>query len=387
LAGLAVYSPRTKSKKERGIEMRKIILPLFITFTVFTAGCTREGQRTSVEDLAMVSSVGLDYVNEKEMRMTVSIPQPAGESPVLTEVYSVNTEMIQEGLVNISSEADKMIILNQLRTVLFNEEFARSGKVTKVVEHFYRDSTIGNKVRLVIVKDKAEDVLKSNYPENEHMDAYLNDLFQPKLHNSFSPFTTINDFISTQKSPIFHSMIPYLEKKEKSLKITSIALFDEKRMIQKITTQESLLIQALKGQEKLSPIAIKFKENEKDKQLFIEQIENKLKIKSNKSIESPKLDISLKIEGVVVEYKGKRNLNKSDERKKLEKEVSKHIKKEIEDLLNKLQKLEVDPVGFSEYFRMYHKGKWTDELTEKIIKSAEYRVNVEFKILNTGTIK
>lgn len=199
--------------------MKKIILLLFALSTFFTVGCTREGQRSSVEDLALVSSVGLDYVNEKEIRMTVSIPQPMGESPVLTEVYSVNTEMIQEGLVNISSEADKMIILNQLRTILFNEEFARSGKVTKVIEHFYRDSTIGNKVRLVVVKDKAEEVLRADYPENEHMDAYLNDLFQPKLHNSFSPFTSINDYISDQESPIYHTMIPYLEKRRTHLKL------------------------------------------------------------------------------------------------------------------------------------------------------------------------
>ncbi|MFJ7936203.1 Ger(x)C family spore germination protein [Sporosarcina sp. NPDC096371] len=367
--------------------MRKIILLLFMVSTIFAAGCTQEGQRSSVEDLALVSSVGIDYVNDKELRMTVSIPQPRGESPVLTEVYSVNAEMIQEGLVDISSEADKMIILNQLRTILFNEEFAQSGMVTKVVEHFYRDATIGNKIRLVIVKGKAEDILKTDYPENEHMDAYLNDLFHPKLHNSFSPFTSVHDYISTQKSPIYHTMIPYLEKKGESLKITSIALFNDERMIQTVNTQESLLIQALKGIKKLSPLAIKFKENNQDEQLFIEQIDNDLKVKSNKNTESPKLDISLKLEGVIVEYKGKRDLSKSGEIKKLENKISKHLKNDIEDILKKLQESEVDPVGFSEYFRMYHKGKWTDELTQNIIKSAKYKVNVEFEILNTGTLK
>ena len=367
--------------------MREIILLLLITCSVFIAGCTQEGRRGSVEDLALVSSVALDYVNDKEMRMTVSIPQPMGESPVLTEVYSVNTEMIQEGLVSISSEADKMIILNQLRTILFNEEFAKSGKVTEVIEHFYRDSSVGNKVRLVVVKDNAGDILKADYPENEHMDAYLNDLFQPKLHNSFSPFTTIQEYMNTQTSPIFHTMIPYLEKKGQSLKITSIALFDDEKMIQTITKQESLLIQALKGLQKLSPMAVNFKENEQDQQLFLEQIKNDVKVKSNKSLESPELSISLKVEGVVVEYKGNRDLSKVGESKKLEKEISKHMKKEIEDLLKKLQKMEVDPVGFSENFRMYHKGKWTVELTEKLIDSAEYKVDVEFKILNAGVLK
>lgn len=367
--------------------MRKINLRLLIICSVFIAGCTQDGQRGSVEDLALVSSVALDYVNDKEMWMSVSIPQPMGESPVLTEVYTVNTEMIQEGLVKISSEADKMIILNQLRTVLVNEEFAKSGKMTQVIEHFYRDSTVGNKVRLAVVKDRAEDILQADYPENEHLDAYLNDLFQPKLHNSFSPFTTIQEYMNTQTSPIYHTMVPFLEKKGKSLKITSIALFNNEKMVQTITNQESLLIQALKGLQKLSPIAVEFKESEKDQQLFLEQIKNKLKIKSNKDIESPELSISLEIEGVIVEYKGKRDLSKVEDNKKLEKEISKHIKKEIEDLLKKLQELKVDPVGFSENFRMYHKGKWTDELTEKIIETAEYKVDVEFKILNAGIIK
>ncbi|MBO1914128.1 hypothetical protein J4G37_56090, partial [Microvirga sp. 3-52] len=106
-----------------------------------------------------------------------------------------------------------MIVLNQLRTFLFSEAFAKSGKVTGVVEHFYRDSTVGNKVRIVIVKDQVEDVLKADYPENQHMDAYLNELFEPKLHTSFSPFTSIHDYINTQTSPVYHTMVPYLEKK------------------------------------------------------------------------------------------------------------------------------------------------------------------------------
>ena len=360
---------------------------LFIISMAFTTGCTESGQHTSVEELALVSSIGFDFVDDQEMRMTVGIPQPAGESPVLTEVYSVNTELIQEGLVDISSQSDKLVILNQLRTILFNEELAKSGKITEIIEHFYRDATLGNKVRLVIVKDKAEDVLNADYPENQHMDAYLNDLFKPKLHNSFSPFTSIHDYMYSQTSPIYHTMVPYLEKKEKSLKVTKIALFNNKEMIDTISTEQSLLIQALGGLNKLSPLAIKFKDNHTDKQLFLEQIKSSTKIKSNKNLEDPIVSIDLKVEAVLVEYQGDRDLGKKDAYTKIEKEVNKHIENKIEDLLKNLQELELDPVGFSEYFRMYHKGKWTVELTKKVITSSEYKVNVDFKILNTGSLK
>jgi len=59
----------------------------------------------------------------------------------------------------------------------------------------------------------------------------------------------------------------------------------------------------------------------------------------------------------------------------------------VEELIEKMRKLEIDPIGFSEYFRMYYDGKWTEELTDQIIKSVEYEVTVDFNLLNTGTLK
>ncbi|WP_432353135.1 Ger(x)C family spore germination protein [Sporosarcina sp. A2] len=368
--------------------MRKVINLFLLVSVLFITGCSdREQTQPSLEDLALASSIGFDLGDHEEMKMTVGIPLPPNDSPVPTQVFSIHTNMIQEGLVKLSSKSDKMIVLNQLRTLLFSEEFARSGKVTEVVEHLYRDSTLGNNVRLVIVKDNVEDVLNGNYSENEHMDAYLNDLFQPNLHNSFSPFTSIHNYMNSQTSPVYHTMVPYLEKKEDSLKVTKIALFDNERMIDTISTEKSLLIQALSGLNKLSPLSVTFDDNEIDKEAFLEQIDSKVKISSNKNIETPKVSIKLKIKAVLIEYKGDRDLNNSKQYKKLEKEINAHLKKEIEDTLHYLQEMELDPVGISEHFRMYYKGKWTEELTKKMTSNLDYNVDVDFKIRNTGTLR
>lgn len=368
--------------------MKKVINLFLLVSVILTAGCSdHEKTQPSLEDLALASSIGFDLGDRGEMKMTVGIPLPPNDSPVATQVFSIQTNMIQEGLVKLSSKSDKMIVLNQLRTLLFSEEFARSGKVTKVVEHLYRDSTLGNNVRLVIVKDDVEDVLNGNYSENEHMDAYLNDLFQPNLHNSFSPFTSIHNYMNTQTSPVYHTMIPYLEKKEDSLKVTKIALFDNKRMIDTISTEKSLLIQALSGLNKLSPLSVTFHDNDMDKEAFLEQIDSKVKISSNKNIDTPKVSIELKIKAVLIEYKGDRVLTDGKQYKKLEKEINAHLKKEVEETLYHLQEMELDPVGISEYFRMYYQGKWTEELTKKVTSNLDYSVTVNLKIKNTGTLR
>ncbi|WP_342514944.1 Ger(x)C family spore germination protein [Sporosarcina sp. FSL K6-1522] len=360
---------------------------LFIICLSVLAGCSQPGQRTSVEDLAMASSMAFDVINDEEMRMTVSLPHPSTGSKENTQTYSADVKLIQEGLVEISTESDKMILLNQLRTILFSEDFARTGRMAEVVEHFYRNSTVGNNVRLAIVKEQAEDVLRAKFTDKPNMDSYLNDLLQPKLHTSFSPFTTIHDFQYSETNPVFYSQVPYFELKKDSVKIVSIALFDSGKMIDTISSKQSSLIQALKGLDKLSPLALTIEEGGKKELVHIELIKNKAKITSNKNLESPKLSIYLSLQGALYEYKGDKDLGQDKEYKELEKAISQEVQKEVEKLLKKLRQLEVDPIGLSEYFRMYYDGKWTEELTKQIMMTAEYEVTVDFNLLNTGTLK
>lgn len=367
--------------------MKRFIFFAFLISLLGTVGCTQKKPSSSVEDLSMVSSIAFDYISEDEVRMTVSIPQSTGDSQEITQNYTVNTSLIQEGFTDVSSQAGKMIALSQLRTILFSEEYARKGDVTVIAKHFYRDPTVGNNIHLAVVKDKAEDILKGSFPNIPSINTYLNDLLQPKMHTSFSPFTTLHDFINAETNTVSHSSMPYLEKKEDSIKIESVALFDGGKMLETVSRKQSSFIQALKGLDKLAPLDISLDKGSDKEELHIELIENKVKIRSNKSLDSPQVSIRIKLQGSLVEYKGNKDLSKDEDFVKLQKDISKHVEKEIKDLLEKLRKLEVDPVGFSEYFRMYYKGKWNEELTEKIITSVEYKVSVDFDLLNTGILK
>ncbi len=49
--------------------------------------------------------------------------------------------------------------------------------------------------------------------------------------------------------------------------------------------------------------------------------------------------------------------------------------------------MKVDPSGLSEYFRMYHHGKWKKEMTREIISKLEVDVEVNTSIISTGTLR
>ncbi|UZN00760.1 hypothetical protein OL548_15665 [Lysinibacillus sp. MHQ-1] len=96
--------------------------------------------------------------------------------------------------------------------MLVNEDFARKGEIQNVIQHLYRNAEVGNKVLIAIVKDKAEAIIKGNYPDKPNINIYINDLLEPSINTAFNPNTNIHDFMYTITNPVTDTIIPYLEK-------------------------------------------------------------------------------------------------------------------------------------------------------------------------------
>ena len=368
--------------------MKKKNIILFILLnTLLLSGCADKEMKVPLEDIGMVSTIAFDYIDEEMMKLTVAIPQFSPEAKENTQIFSVTTDMISKGIVEIEMQSDKKIVLNQLRVVLFNEKFAQSGRMQKMIKHFYRESSVGNKVLIAIVKEDGEEILKADYPDKPNINLYINDLLQPSINTAFNPNTNIHDFIYTQTSTVHDSIVPIVHKKDGIIKMEEVAVFKGQEMLESIPHEEALIIQALQGRKNLAPLALEFDDGKE--KLVLDLISNKVKMKSNKSMETPKLSITLKIEGTLVDYVGQRNneLQSLEQITKLEEDIDKHTSKQVEEFLNKLKELEVDPIGLAEEFRRHYHGKWDKEKTNEIISKLQVDVHVETSIISTGNLK
>ncbi|WP_165967226.1 Ger(x)C family spore germination protein [Jeotgalibacillus sp. S-D1] len=366
--------------------MRRFVFLTVFLCLVFVSGCSGELKPSSVEDVALVNVLGIDYIDDNRMQLTLAVPQPSVVGP--TQTYSTESSLIKEGIVAISSQADKEIKLNGLRIVLIDEEFAQSGKLWDVVEHLYRNPVIGGKVLIVVVKESAKDMLEQEYPGKAGIVTYLNDLLKPKPHNMFNPYTSIHDFIYTQTNPVMDTVTPYLELKEEKVEITGVALFKEKRAIGVLNREQGQLIKILQGAKRLPATTITVNEEiQTREQVVVDFVDSDVHFKSNKDINNPVLDITLKLKGTLYEYQGDKDLSNSDDFAQLEKEIRDFMHSEVTALLADLKEKNTDPVGLSENFRKYHHGRWSEELTDKVTQNAEYRVHVKMQVLATGTIR
>lgn len=363
---------------------------LATTFLVITflAGCSGREVKAPLEGVGMVGIMAFDYIDDNTMKLSVAIPQYSPDAKEATQIFTVSTDLVSKGITDIEALSDKKIVLNQLRVVLINEDFARKGNVNKLVQHLYRNAELGNKVLLAVVKENGEELIRAKYPDKPNINFYLNDLLLPTINTAFNPNTNVHDLIYTMTNPVFDPIMPIIEKKDTHIEIKGVALFKDTHMYETITPDEALIIQALQGQKKLAPLVLTLDQGHGKEKLMLDLIKSKVKIKSNKSMKSPKLTIALKIAGTLSEYRGERekNLVSLDGITKLEKAIDQQIEKDIEQFLEKLKELKVDPIGLTENFRMYHNGKWTKKMTKKAISQLEVDIQVTTSIISTGTL-
>ncbi|WP_155590671.1 Ger(x)C family spore germination protein [Lysinibacillus cavernae] len=366
---------------------RLCIISFFVL--VLLVGCSRKELKVPLEDVGMVDSMAFDYIDENQMKLTVAIPQYSPEAKKNTQIFSITTDLVSSGIVEIEKQSDKKIVFNQLRVVLVNEDFARKGDIRKIIQHLYRNAEVGNKVLIAVVKDNAEAILKADYPDKPSINFYLNNLLEPSINTAFNPNTNIHDFMYTITNPVFDTVLPFIEKRGEKLEVNGVAVFKGNRMHELIKPEEALVIQALSGRKNLAPLHLDLNAGHGEEKLMIDLIESTVKKVSNKNIESPKLTIFLKIKGTLSEYKGEREsqLITTESISELEKDVNKQLEKNIGEFLERLNNMEVDPAGLSEEFRMYYYGEWTTEKTRDLIRKLDIKLHVETSIISTGTLK
>ena len=365
--------------------MNKTIWCLLVICMLMCSGCAGKNEaQPSLEELAMVGVIAFDYMDESTMHITVIAPQPSPDAKEHTQSYSVDASMVEEGLVQVSAKSDRMINLSQLRVALFSEEFAKKGKLLEVVEYFYREAEVRETVRIGIVKGNAGEVLEGDYPDKPNTNVYINNLMEPTLFTTFSPFTDLHIFMADAKDPVLSPTVPYLEIKDELPEITKIALFNGNHMLDTLNQEDGKIIQALSGIKKIAPSVINLSEEE---EIVLKFINSKVKLKSNSNFDSPKISIKLSFESALGEYRGPNKLATDDHLKKLQKDVEKKMEESIYELLGKLKKFKVDPIGLFEPLRMKYHGKWSEDMTSQLLEKAEFDVTVDIEIVNIGSLK
>ncbi|MCD8509529.1 MAG: Ger(x)C family spore germination protein [Bacillus sp. (in: Bacteria)] len=311
------------------------IFPL-VTLLVLLLGCA---EQNIIEEVAFIHSVAYDLNKDedksKRLTITVSIPQTAQDAVEDREVISVQARSVKDGRTAISRKTDRMLGNGQLRSALFSEELGKEGFID-ILESLVRDHHIGINLRIILVEGTGKEVLTGEYTRYPRTGRYITNIVEKETEESIAIDTTLHQFNRDYYDDGIDPICAIIKKGENEIILDGIALFNGDKFVMKVSPVDGRTFKMIHGSYRGGNVSMPVEDGngENGSYLTFSTIHTKRKIKA---LSPDHVQIEVDLVGTLDEYIGHLDLSTTVAQRKLEEQISNHLKKEAEGLLAEMQ--------------------------------------------------
>lgn len=389
------------------MKRKGILLCVLMNFIILFTGCWNARELTS---LSIATAISIDKSKDGYL-VAIQLMNPrevAGETPITrvgVTTYKMTGKNVFEAIRKLTKETPRKIYFSHLQLLVLGEELAKDG-IGKVLDFFSRDHELRTDFPILIAKNiEAEKVLNILTPM-ERIPATKIHTSVERSEKAWGSSKTIkideliSNLVSEGKNPVLTGIVikgdsqigsdlKNLEKAKPptSMKLTNIAIFKKDKLIGWLNESESIVYNYIMDNLKSTLVTLSC---EDEGNLGIEIIKTKAKIKGKVENEKPEIEIKIQVEGNVAEVGCKMDLSKANNIYKLEEQLEKKIKRDMETVVEKVQKdFKSDIFGFGEVIRRADPKTWKElknnwDTTEFVDLPVDIQVTA--KIPRLGTV-
>jgi spore germination protein len=372
------------------------ITPLFLLMGLM-AGC---GDQRVLETLGFIHTVSLDLSPQKQegeestdkLQVTISLPKVNPESKKLTrEILTTSANSSKEARIKLSRQTETILVIGQLRNIWIGNTLARNG-ISPYLDTLLRDPSISPQVKLTIVEgSSAHDLLIKEYPSHPRTGKYIDRLLEKEADAMMIPRSSVYEFNRDYRDDGIDPVATIIKKEDKHITIDGIALFDDDRYKVSIPADKAIVFSLLRRDTKGGEIVIELSEMDyKPGSLMINSIVSKKNVKVYKNDETDSFNIMIhvKIKGSVREYNGDLKLEEISDRKELEKRISEYFINQANEMVQLMQRNNVDSLGIGTQVRnsMPYK-KWKSLNWNKVYPKLTITCKTDIKLKDIGKIE
>lgn len=349
--------------------MKKIILILLL---LTLTGCK---DYTEINDLAIVSGIIIDYVDNKyEITSELIINDKESELQILT----TKSTSIDEAIKEMSKLTNKKVFIPHLKVLIITDNILKSD--IDYYDYFLRNSKSSMNFFIYYIdsniKDKIFRINDKNDKNALHIEKMLE--FNKQIFSSSTPLSFI-DLVYKKLEPgidIIYPRIEIVNNNEKDILYLSNQISYQNNKIIEFTENESITYNILTNTIDKSSITVKC-----DNETFTMQIQDiKTKYKWKNNI----FNINTSLDAKITDYECKYDLNDINSLKKLEKLSKDYMNDEINNLVNKTKKDNNDILGIENYIYKHDKNYNKKKFNLNNIKNKN---DITFNIISTGEIR
>lgn len=365
-----------------------------IVCMLLLSGCV---QPRILERQGIITAIGFDKKGKLYEGASVMLSfQTKGSS--LSEVVETTNETSKGLRQDLEAQTSHDLGSGQIRVIVYGKELAEKEGVFTLTDTLQRDANIGSLVYLAVGEPNAKEIVKSKkHEDTPDIGTYLYRLIEKNLRTESLLAATLHEFIHSYYDVGKDPILPYLSLRDGKPIIEKAALFRGDKFVGTVRLDESFYIKILASQYKsglknitvsrddVAPLLIK-KEGKKVN-IVINEIKTKRKIKLISQEPAPHFRVTVKLQAEILEMSEKMKPIMEANVHILERAIEKQMKKEIEQLLNKLKAYKTDPIGFGQmYDHSVRALQLTDKQWYKLYDNAKIDVDMQVSILRTGTI-
>ncbi|WP_411679412.1 Ger(x)C family spore germination protein [Clostridium thailandense] len=339
-----------------------------------------------VENLEIPIAVGYDLGTKIEKDVIYNIPISAylfesGET-VDSETLTGEANNIGETRENRQLKAGKTFLLGLERIFLFNEQACEYG-LNPIIDILISNPQINDRALVAVCKEKSEDILKLNIKGYSNSAEFIEGLIKnAKQFNFFPEQNKLMDIFVRVDAEGRSTLLPYIEIKDETIKLTGLAIFKNDKMVLKTDIEEGKIINLLKENKVKGMLTIQ----DSSKNYINYYAESKRKVKCSKEDGNFKFIIDLSLNGTIVNNTLYLNLiNNPKILKAFTKNMEEGLKEKCQSFINdkikkeyKIDVLDLGRVAAAKY------GRETGTDWDKAISQALIEVNVKVKVDTEG---
>lgn len=371
--------------------MRKTLFSLMIFLVLLiVTGCW---DIEEVDDRANANAIFFDTTHSGRFKMGAAIhipgtivPPAVGTAQQLHKRhYSVSAE--GNGLLDawskLQSVSMRNLFFSHVGAIILSESFAK-GDIRNLLDFISRRVVVPADANLLVAKSDPADLLKMKNNNNMPPGTYINSFFNSKAKQNLAlpmALWEINKILDNQTQDPY---IPMVDKSQGNYKIAGVALFSKNHKVGELTADETEILALLQGTD-AGYLSIPYDDH---KLVAYSDVGSDSKIEpdiTNKGDVS--FNITTKITGRVGETLPHKNKITTEQQKVFKQLTERYTKHKLTSLIDKLQGLNSDPVGFGGKLRIKYPQEWEKIDWHEVYPDAKFNVKTEFQIESTNLIK
>lgn len=388
--------------------MKRVRVLIFLMISIFSlTGCW---DYRELNDLAFALAMGVDKIPDTgEYRFSfqlVNAQEIAGEAgkkaPVV--VYSGKGDTLFEAVRETSEKSPRRINFEHVRDYIIGEELAKEG-IEEVFELIERDAEPRMTTRVFIARGiDAETMLKtrtsvemiptnsilgklkiSSHVLGEAYEVQIDDVIRGLLVKGGGPVISGIDHLGDPKTGQKRTNVDNSDPPAQ-MHVSGMALFKDAKLVGWVNNEEAKGLSWINHE--MQSTIINLDCGKKKNAIAIELLRTRTKKEGEIRNGQPVVKVTIEQIGIVGEAMCPIDLSKSEEIRKLERQLEEETTNHVKVMVDKAKELETDVLGFGEAILRADPKAWQEMEKEwdKIFPTIQVEVNVESTIRRTGQV-